>query len=247
MRPMGVSVHYKRGKPWLRSGARKSLLGDGMLERARATSLALLGVTAAIGLAMVALALNQSWPVIPGAPIPGFGDQQQAIGDAAVAAQAKALGSRVASLQGTAGGRGSEASSRPAAKRPGGTPVPVDSQPPTSESIVVADSTPASSPVNGPGGDASPAPPPTAQPVATPAQATAPTVSPEVSSPSQPPVDPVTAPAGKAPVPAAGTPPAESPEEAGDDDDPEEEEEEESDDDHGYSGGWRHDHGHGHW
>ncbi len=70
----------------------QSVLGDGLLERTRSTSLALLGPTAAIGLAMVALALNQGWPLIAGAPIPGFGSGHQAVGDATVAARRKGSG-----------------------------------------------------------------------------------------------------------------------------------------------------------
>ena len=66
-----------------------SVLGDGLLERTRSTSLALLGLTAAIGLTMVALALNQGWPLIAGAPIPGFGSEHQAVGEAAVVAKAR--------------------------------------------------------------------------------------------------------------------------------------------------------------
>jgi hypothetical protein len=247
MWPMGVSVHYERGKS-LQSAARKSLFGDGMLERARATSLALLGVTAALGLAMVALVFNQNWPLIPGAPIPGFGDRQQAIGDATVAAEARAPRERVATLPGSVGGQGSEASARPAGKRQEGAPAPTASQPPVSESVVVADSISAGSPEGGSGGDTSPAPPPSAQqPVATPAPVAPPTPAPEALPASQPSADSASAPPVQTPVPAAGTPPAELPEEV-DDDHPEEGEEGDWGGDH--DGGHRgHDHGygHGHW
>lgn len=251
MRPMGVAVHRKRGKPWLRLGARKSLFGDGMLDRARATSLALLGATAALGLAMVALALNQNWPLIPGAPIPGFGDQQAAIGDAAVAAGAKASSDRGAALPGPVGRRGTETSIRPPGKEAGGTPTSAGSQPPPSESVVVSDSAPASSPVDGSGGGASPAPPPaTQQPVATPVPVPAPASTPEVSSSPPPPAESASAPPVQSPVPAAGNPPAESPEEVDDGDDPQEEEGEEWDGDTDHSGGYRghgHAYGHSHW
>lgn len=246
---MDVSVHYKRGKSWLFSGARKRILGDGILDRARATSLGLLGVTAALGLAMVALALNQNWPLIPGAPIPGFGDRQQAIGDASVAADAKASSNRT--LQGSAGGQPPGAPARPAGKGAEGRPSPADSQPRIPESVVVSDSTPASSPVDRSAGDASPTPAPAAQqPVATPAPASPPTPVSGVSSPPQPPADSASAPPVQTPVPAAGTPPEESPEEV-DDDQPEEEEEEDWGGDHDYSGGGHrghgHGYGHGHW
>jgi hypothetical protein len=50
--------------------ARPSLLGSGLLVRVRSTTLGLLGLTAAVGLGMVALGLNQSWPLLAGGPIP---------------------------------------------------------------------------------------------------------------------------------------------------------------------------------
>ncbi len=83
---MDVSVFSKHGQRSLRSALKAGLLGNGLLERTRSTSLALLGLTAAIGLSMVALALNQSWPLIAGAPIPGIGSGRQAVGEAAVVA-----------------------------------------------------------------------------------------------------------------------------------------------------------------
>lgn len=70
-----------------------SILGSGLLERARSTSLALLGLTAALGLGMVALALNQSLPLLPGSPIPGPSGVAQAKRDkGAVEAPARLLG-----------------------------------------------------------------------------------------------------------------------------------------------------------
>lgn len=86
-RPMGVEVHSKDDKEEQRSSSRPSFFGRGMLERARATSLALLGGTTAVGLAMVALALNQGWPLIPGSSVPLISPQHQAVGRATVAAE----------------------------------------------------------------------------------------------------------------------------------------------------------------
>ncbi len=63
-------MHSKRGNRLLGTARRPSLLGGSMLERARSTTFALLGATAALGLAMVALALNQSWPLVAGSAIP---------------------------------------------------------------------------------------------------------------------------------------------------------------------------------
>ncbi len=93
---MDVSVRYKSrqervqrsGEPGLFANLKTSLLGDGLLERARATSLALLGATAAVGLAIVALALNQEWPLIAGSSIPAA--PHAAVGDAAAVAHANA-------------------------------------------------------------------------------------------------------------------------------------------------------------
>lgn len=67
--PMDVTVDSNRGgRP--RSAAKLSFMGEGLLERARSTILALLGAVVAIGLAAVALALNQDWPLLPDSPLP---------------------------------------------------------------------------------------------------------------------------------------------------------------------------------
>lgn len=58
----------RRQRP--RTTRKPSFLGDGILERARSTSLALLGLAAAVGLGTIALAINQDWPLIAGSPIP---------------------------------------------------------------------------------------------------------------------------------------------------------------------------------
>jgi hypothetical protein len=96
---MDVSVLYKRRQQRPRLAGRPSVLGQGLLERARAMSLALLGVTAAVGLAIVALALNQGWPLIAGSSIPPIPPQHQEVGKATVAApaQPESAGRRVLS------------------------------------------------------------------------------------------------------------------------------------------------------
>lgn len=91
---MDVSVRFKLGQRWLQSARKPSLLGGGLLERARSTTLALLGMTAAVGLAMVALALNQSWPLIADSPIPGASAGQEAVGKATLATPARPHRSR---------------------------------------------------------------------------------------------------------------------------------------------------------
>src|SRR4029077_564849 len=201
---MDVSVHYKRGQWRLRSATRASVLGDGLLERGRSTSLALLGLTAAVGLAMVALALNQGWPLIAGAPIPGFGDTHQAVGDATIAAEAKGSSGLGTALPSTAGRQGPQASTRPARKGAGGTPAPAGSQAPGPEGIVVSHSTPASSPDDsssggGSPGGAAPSPAPVAQqPASTPVPEPA-------SSPAAPPPSPAPQPAPESAAPSQPT------------------------------------------
>ncbi len=53
-----------------RSKARFSVLGNGLLERTRSTTFGLLGMTAAVGLAIIAVALHGSWPLIEGSRVP---------------------------------------------------------------------------------------------------------------------------------------------------------------------------------
>jgi hypothetical protein len=187
--PMNVSVRYKRGQRWSRSTARASVLGDGLLERVRSTSLALLGLTGAVGLAMVALALNQGWPLIAGAPIPGFEDKHQAAGDAVIAAEAKAPGGRDATPGLIAGQQALKASPHRSRRGAGGTPAPAGPRSPGSESIVVSHSTPASSPGSAsPDAEAPPVPAPAAQqPTTTPVSAPAPEpTAVQVDTPSSP-------------------------------------------------------------
>jgi hypothetical protein len=88
--PMDVSVHWKPGQRWLQKAGRPSLLGDGLLERTRATSLALLGAATAVGLAIVALAFNQGWPLIAGSGIPRLSPRHRGVGEAIVASRGAA-------------------------------------------------------------------------------------------------------------------------------------------------------------
>jgi len=94
-----------------------------LLERARSTTFALLGVTAAVGLAIVALALNQSWPVVAGSPIPGISTGGEDVGATKVVPRADApgrSGSGVASGDRSRGLRGDRgAGTTPAASGEG--------------------------------------------------------------------------------------------------------------------------------
>lgn len=236
---MDVSVLFKPGHRWLRSPKKPSVLGGGLLERARSTTLALLGVTTAVGLAMVALALNQSWPLVADSPIPGA-PSQEAIGKATVAAQAKA------SIPGF-GLAGAAVAPRSNAARPasggdtGGARAPeVGSVPTASTELVVGPSAPAT-----PQGDAPPTtgkPTPAPSPVENAPQAPAASV----PGPAQPEPAPQSPPAVETSPPATS---AEAPIDSSadddwsdDDDDDWDDDDWDDDDDWGDHGG----HGH-HW
>jgi hypothetical protein len=202
LRPIDVSVHWKRGQGWLRAGGRPSILGDGLLERARATSLALLGATAAVGLAIMALAFNQGWPLIAGSSIPRIQPRHQSIADAAVAAaagnaQSPGGGGRDRSSRHRRGAVGAPASG------PGTASVP-------SAELVVSPSTPVDT--RGPS-HSSPAPhghaPAAQQPVQqAPAAPASPTPAPAPAAP-QPEAAPAPAPvSAPVPVPAPAPPQA---------------------------------------
>jgi hypothetical protein len=171
---MDVSVLSKYGQRSLRSAARASVLGNGLLERTRSTTLALLGLTAAIGLAMVALALNQGWPLIEGAPIPGLGGGHEAVGGASVAAPATGRGGHPGLASGAARRVGSAVSTK-GARRIGHSAGLGGSQAPRATGLVVSQPT-STSPAAAPDGNAISEPPPTAeQPTATPAPPPTPT------------------------------------------------------------------------
>jgi hypothetical protein len=127
---MGVEVDQKRGKGRLQS-IRASLLGDGLLERARATTLGLLGATTAVGLAMLALVFNQGWPLVAGGPVPPLPPREQAVAKAKVAA-ANAPG-QVASVAGVARRRHDSGRS---GSRQGPTPQTGATQAPSDELVV---------------------------------------------------------------------------------------------------------------
>lgn len=234
---MGVSVDSKHGHRLPGAGERPSLLGGGLLERARSTTLALLGVTAAVGLAMVALALNQGWPLVAGSAIPA--PPHLGVGKAAVVA---ATSPRLIPATGAVAPP-SSAHSRDAASRSGGSPNGGSAG--GSADFVVSPSSPVSGEHSGTGrqvpvGNPRPAPPqseqaaatPAAQPAPAPAQTTPPAATPAASGATTPPPQ------------TAEAPPEEEPEEES----PEEDEqgEEESEDWHGGWHGHGRDHGH-HW
>ena len=66
---MDVLVLHVRGQS-LREKLNMSFAGDSILDRARSTTFALLGTIVAVGLAIVALAVHQDWPLLGDSPIP---------------------------------------------------------------------------------------------------------------------------------------------------------------------------------
>lgn len=78
---------------WLsRLGRRLSLAGDGLPERMRSTAFALLGITAATCLGLVAVFSQQEWPLLSPGPLPVAPAGPGAVGDAAIAAGPPAAG-----------------------------------------------------------------------------------------------------------------------------------------------------------
>lgn len=166
---MDVQVDWIRRIERLRRPGRPSLLGDGLLERARSTTLALLGVTAAVGLAIVALVLQQSWPHIGGSPLPD--------------PPAVAVDKGVAVAGQTSGGEASAARTRPGPRGDGPTRSAASEVPVSAESPVGSSGVTSASPVpvggeepqpEGSGPDRPSPPPPRSAPTPPPAPAAAP-------------------------------------------------------------------------
>jgi hypothetical protein len=184
---MDVSVLYKRAQRWLHEVVRPAVFGNGMLERARATSLALLGFTAAVGLAIVALAANQGWPLIAGSSIPTIPPRHAAVGPGVVVAGLEPSAARADAAP--AGGR-HPAGARGAAGHSGAGPAALAPAP--SSELVVSPSVP-TPPQGGDSPRATNRPPKPAaqptQPIAG-APAAAPVPAPAPSSPPAAPAEP---------------------------------------------------------
>jgi hypothetical protein len=177
---MDVSVLYKRAQRWLHGVARPAVFGNGMLERARATSLALLGFTAAVGLAIVALAANQGWPLIAGSSIPTIPPRHAAVGPGVAVAGLEAPVAHPKAAP-------ARARKRDAVERSGGA-TPAPPAPAPSSELVVSPAAPAPPQ----GGDSPAVHKPSPTPAAQPTQPTAetPTTAP-APAPSTPPAPPV--------------------------------------------------------
>jgi hypothetical protein len=196
---MDVPVRFNSGHRWRRAAKKPSVLGGGLLERARSTTLALLGATTAVGLAMVGLALNQSWPLIADSPLPVTPPRHEAVGKATVAAEA--IADVPDSLPARAGGsRGSGSARSASGGDSGAAPAPAGSPPTASAELVVAPSAPAEPQGDAPRKTHTPTPSPspegkTSQP---------PAASAPVSEPTQP------EPAAQSPPAVETSPPATS-------------------------------------
>jgi hypothetical protein len=174
----------RRGPSPPRFFRRPSFAGRGLLERTRSTGFALLGISAAMGLGLVALVSQQSWPYLPASPIPEYGAEHGRL-DSAIA-----VGPAPASFAAPAGygsarkdfpGRGSAPTGTNDSRLSSFDQVPVGASKPTGHQPGgVSTPPPAAEPDPSP-----PAPPPT------PSRAPAPS-SPPASAmpPANPPPDP---------------------------------------------------------
>jgi hypothetical protein len=203
--PMQLQMDTSRGHSSRRSLALSSVIGRGMPERIRNVGFAILGLTAAAGLALVAVFAQMSFPVLSPAPLPDVPSKSSSV------SKAVSLKGSSAKL-GLAEARGVRVAADPAAARneaSGGAPA-------RGETRVAGPADPVSSAVSGnsagssePGG----ASPPAAEPAPAPAPeapAAAPVETP-VSAPSGdegPKSQPVSSkPSQPGPRPAAAKPP----------------------------------------
>ncbi len=135
--PMHEEVHSNLHTRRLKSLRRLSFAGSGLPERMRSTAFAFLGLTAALGLALVAIFAQLSFPVLSPAPPPAGPVREGAVSSS----MALGRGSGIAALQpallggsapsGRGGGGPGGTAAVPGAKGDGrvghvGSPVPVE-------------------------------------------------------------------------------------------------------------------------
>ena len=224
---MAGQMLSRRGQLASRLKAKPSLAGNGLLERMRSTTFALLGITAAMGLGLVALVSQQGWPYLPALPIPAAPAEHGAVHDARVVTPALIAAGPLELRTGTsaqfAGFNGPAtpvwgSSHLSGSHQVGGQAVPPSSPDNgQSEGEGTAEPAPSSQPVS-----EAPAPVPT--PTATPVSAPAPAPTPASTS------TPSSAPATAAPSTSGAAPPLSS----------------SSDDDQGYASDHNHSHGPSH-
>jgi len=180
----------RRRKLLSRISVRPSFAGRTVVERLRSTAFALLGVTTAMALGLVALVSQQSWPYLPVSPIPGYEAKQGKVESAVAMAPAP--------LTPASRGR-TAAAARPAEGAGGQLPAPLSTDLANSQQLHTPARSPSRSPETGggvtPGGvtttPVEPAPPaatPAAPPPQTaPAPTPAPTPAPVAAAPTPPP------------------------------------------------------------
>ncbi len=164
-------VLSRRGQLLSRLAARPSLAGNGLLERMRSTAFALLGVTAAMGLGLVALIAQQGWPVLPFSPIPGPPVGHVAVHEATAVARSprgasKGAGHRVRARALPAAGPPPVQAPSPGSRLAGAHQVASHQAPPPSPGDGQPGGGDGSQPT--PAGQAAPAPAPSAPPATAP-------------------------------------------------------------------------------
>jgi hypothetical protein len=174
LRPIFELVSFKP-YIWLRRGL-TSLAGRGLTERIRATGFALLGLTAAGGLALVAIFAQPGWPLLEQAPLPNAPEHAVSQG-VALHSDDRASGPTVA---GAPSSVGSEATGGPGAVISGGSEA-VDGGGSPAGAIAVGGPRALIPPAGNsggdqPGGGSTPSPAPESAPV--PAPAPVPTTTP---------------------------------------------------------------------
>jgi hypothetical protein len=80
-------VFSRLGHSLSRLVSKPSVAGDSLMERMRSTTFALLGLTTAVGLGLVAFISYQGWSGVLTSPIPGLPVERQAVHDGTVAAR----------------------------------------------------------------------------------------------------------------------------------------------------------------
>jgi hypothetical protein len=171
-----------------------SFAGRGLLERTRSTGFAALGITAAMGLGLVALLSQQGLPYLPASPIPEYGTKSGSL-DGAISVASAPPGFRTAESHGAARRESPDRSSAPAGTN--------DSS--LTRSDLVASSPDASEPTGGqPSGERTP-PPAVVEPDPAPSLPPPPAAAP-APAPSSPPAEAAANPSPDPPAIASGVP-----------------------------------------
>jgi hypothetical protein len=163
--------------------SKPSVFGDGLPERLRSTSLALLGITAAAGLGLVGFVFHQDWPVATDLPIPGARPELGAVRERAVVVEATAGQSEMEQAPAS----GPDRQSAPVEP---GRPARPDSRLAAAERITALPPLdPRPDPVSADDGAAANPAPPVSQPVSAPPTATPPSTPAPPPTPSPAPTD----------------------------------------------------------